>query len=534
MTQHVTVVGSGASGVHFALSLLEKGHSVRLIDAGGDTPEPVLPESGLNELKTSLEDPVAYFLGDAFEAVTLPGTEGEYYGFPPHKQPIFAHPPELALETAGFEPLLSHAAGGLAEAWTAGCYPFDESDLEPFPFGYEAIGPYYDAVARRIGVTGREDDLARFMPVHADLLNPIQLDDGSRALEEAYVLKRSRLNRGLGFYMGRSRVAALAEPQGDRSACGLLGRCLWGCPTTAFYTPTLTLAECRRYPRFNYETGTYVRYFTFNRAGRVVSLVISHGDTETIDRPVETLALAAGTLSSSRILLESLWRGRGERAALSGLMDNRQVLVPFVNLRRIGARYSPDSYQYHQLSIGLAPDANDPYVHGQVTTLTTAQAHPILQTMPMDLPSSLFVFRNARAAMGLVNLNYEDRRRSENRLSLGGTTSRPALRIRYTPAEGEHRRISRSVKRLRRALRQLGCVVPPGTVHVRPMGASVHYAGTVPMSETPRPHTTSPDGRSHDFENLFFVDGTTFPSLPAKNVTFTLMANAMRIAEKAF
>ena len=54
------------------------------------------------------------------------------------------------------------------------------------------------------------------------------------------------------------------------------------------------------------------------------------------------------------------------------------------------------------------------------------------------------------------------------------------------------------------------------------------------MTGTPAPLTTSRDGRSRDFDNLFFVDGTTFPFLPAKNLTFTLMANAARIADTAF
>jgi choline dehydrogenase-like flavoprotein len=66
------------------------------------------------------------------------------------------------------------------------------------------------------------------------------------------------------------------------------------------------------------------------------------------------------------------------------------------------------------------------------------------------------------------------------------------------------------------------------------MGASVHYAGTLPMSDTPHPGTISPDCRSHDFENLYVVDGSTFPFLPAKNITFTLMANAARVADRAF
>ena len=66
------------------------------------------------------------------------------------------------------------------------------------------------------------------------------------------------------------------------------------------------------------------------------------------------------------------------------------------------------------------------------------------------------------------------------------------------------------------------------------MGSSVHYSGTIPMSRDERPFTTDANGASRDLRNLWFVDGTTFPFLPAKNLTFTLMANAVRIAERAF
>jgi choline dehydrogenase-like flavoprotein len=64
------------------------------------------------------------------------------------------------------------------------------------------------------------------------------------------------------------------------------------------------------------------------------------------------------------------------------------------------------------------------------------------------------------------------------------------------------------------------------------MGASVHYAGTLPMSVEDKPFTVTPGCRSRDVENLFVVDGSTFPFLPAKNITFSLMANAVRVAEE--
>ena len=54
------------------------------------------------------------------------------------------------------------------------------------------------------------------------------------------------------------------------------------------------------------------------------------------------------------------------------------------------------------------------------------------------------------------------------------------------------------------------------------------------MTENGAGPTTDEPCRSRDLENLYFVDGTTFPSLPAKNLTFTLMANALRVADVAF
>ena len=77
-------------------------------------------------------------------------------------------------------------------------------------------------------------------------------------------------------------------------------------------------------------------------------------------------------------------------------------------------------------------------------------------------------------------------------------------------------------------------MVAPGMSHVRPMGASVHYAGTLPMTREPAPWTTDENCHSRDFKNVYLVDGSTFPFLPAKNLTLTLMANAVRVAERAF
>lgn len=532
----ITLVGSGASAVHFALSALRRGHTVTMLDVGYPPSPAVRQQDTFNGLKENLENPADYFLGGDFNGVTSPDSDKEYYGIPPHKEFIFRQPAAFHAEAVGFEPLFSFGRGGLAEAWTGGSYPFNDAEMADFPIRYADMEPFYGEVAGRIGVIGGDDDLLSFFPVHANLLPPLEFDQHSSLLMDVYQRKRRLFNERFRCYMGRSRVAVLSRDSGPRKACDQSGRCMWGCPSGSLYTPEITFQECLRFPHFRYQPGLLVEYFRSDARGRVIQVVARReSDGAEVEIPVEHLVLAAGTLSSSKIYLASLYKRDGRVTELPGLMDNRQILMPFINLKMVGRRYCPESYQYHQLALGLVEPQAKEYIHCQITTLKTALMHPIMQSIPLDLKTSIFLGRNLHAALGVCNLNFHDTRRPENVVSLAPIAGEsPRLTIRYTPPAGEAEHIRRTMKTVARVLGKLGAVVPPGMAHIRPMGASVHYAGTVPMSREESAHTTDADCRSREFPNLYFVDGTTFPFLPAKNITFTLMANAARVAERVF
>ncbi|MBM3989892.1 MAG: hypothetical protein FJ298_02680 [Planctomycetes bacterium] len=531
--RRVVVVGSGASGVHFAQTALERGAHVTLVDVGRTAPAPVLPEASFARFKREHADPAGYFLGARFEGVLFPGAKGEYYGFPPHKSYIFAPLDRFRSQARGFDPLTSFARGGLAESWTGGAFPFHESELRDFPLEPRELQASYGTVAGRIGVSGTDDDLSRFTPVHDHLAPSLPLDAHSRVLLERYARERSRLNADLGVWMGRTRAAVRADERDGRHGCTNLGRCLWSCPREALYTPSLTLRALLRHERFTYLSGRFATRVEIDAANRVRKLHVvelATGRSEAID--ASDIVLAAGTLASSKLFLDSLRAHGGSAPVLEGLMDNRQVLVPFINLAMLRRRYEPDSYQYHQLALGLEREDPRHYVHGLVTTLKTALVHPIVQSVPLDLKSALWIFRNAHAALGILNVNFHDDRRPECQLALEADREGTRLLARYEPSREEPERMRTALRSVRKALSRLGCIVPPGMAHVRPMGASVHYAGTLPMSAEARPLTTSPGGESHDVRGLYFADGSTFPFLPAKNLTFTLMANAERIARR--
>ncbi|MBV8116440.1 MAG: hypothetical protein JOZ01_00600, partial [Candidatus Eremiobacteraeota bacterium] len=79
-----------------------------------------------------------------------------------------------------------------------------------------------------------------------------------------------------------------------------------------------------------------------------------------------------------------------------------------------------------------------------------------------------------------------------------------------------------------RVLRALGAW-PIKRVHP-PLGSSIHYAGTLPVSNEERPFTLAADGRLHGTQRVYVADGSGFTFLPAKGVTLSLMANAHRVA----
>jgi choline dehydrogenase-like flavoprotein len=524
------VVGSGASAVHFALTALRRGHAVTIVDVGYPRGPVVAPAATFDQLKDDLDDPVEYFLGATVDKVVFPSLVAKHYGFPPSKDYVFEHPAPFAVRTTGFEPTISFARGGLAEAWTGGCYELADFDLAGWPIGLADLQPFYGEVARRIGVAGADDDLARFAPFTAPYMEPLALDAHSARLLDAYARKRGHLNERLGFYLGRSRVATLTRDHGDRRGCSGLGRCLWGCPRESLYAPSYSLRECAAFPGFRYVPGHYVRHFVYDARGRVSQVVASDlatGRESTF--PADVVVLAAGTLGTSRLYLESVRRAEGRAPALPGLMDNTHVVIPFVNLAHLGQPVQTASYQFHHLALGIAGPGGTQAGHGQITSLRAASVHPIIQGLPLGFRAGVRVLRRIRSALGVANVWGPGTRREDHRVTLREDAGRPLV-VECAPDDEALAHITRLAGTVRAALGELGCVAPGGMSRILPLGSSVHYAGTLPMTVEDQPHTCTPDGRVRGFTNLIVADGASFPSLPAKNLTFTLMANACRLA----
>jgi choline dehydrogenase-like flavoprotein len=63
-------------------------------------------------------------------------------------------------------------------------------------------------------------------------------------------------------------------------------------------------------------------------------------------------------------------------------------------------------------------------------------------------------------------------------------------------------------------------------------GEIIHEVGTVRMGASPRTSALNEWCQAHDCRNLFVADAAPFVSNPHKNATWTILALAMRTAER--
>lgn len=513
------VVGSGPAGVACAQAL--PAGSALMLDVGIRPPEMSLPEGNLYDLRARGGDLSPLLIGERFEGLRNL-----------HQRPV-----SLKLKSPGtafvirdwerlcpvvsdtFEAVLSFARGGLANAWGAGVYRFTRRDMEGWPIHASDLEPYYDQLTAQIGISGTSDDLSPYFGSAAALQPPMRLCAFAARRLDRYRRRAPEL-RARGVFLGRPRLAVLTEALGGRAPYQYDNLEFFRALNPAIYNPAFTLDELLRRNHLRYLSQRLVTSYREHGGGLEVSARnTASGEMERFR--CRRLFLGAGALSSARIVLES----SGDHETRLPLLDNPMSSIPMFDLGRIGTALDPHDSSLAQLNLVYDDPETGEIAQGTLYGATGPLRTDVLFQLPLSITANLALARHLAPAMGLLMMFHADRPRPGN-----------YLRLRADGAlEAAHQggSLGRVERRLIAAFRRLGCVSFASLCQYPRIGSSLHYAGLLPMAASPGPYQTDPSGRLFGTRGVYIVDGAAFPTLPAKNLTFTIMANAMRIARGA-
>jgi choline dehydrogenase-like flavoprotein len=522
----VIVVGSGPGGANAAARLVEAGRRVLMLDYGNrdERYAPLIPDRPFSELRRTDDAQYRYFLGDRFEGVPFGAVKVGAQLTPPRMHVLADAAERIPVEAENFAVSMSLARGGLGAAWSAGVFPFTDDELAAMALSVRELAPHYDAVAERIGVCGERDDLETFFPSSAGMLPPLEVDTSAEIVLERYARRRDALNRE-GFFLGRARLAVCTAAHRGRGPHAYFDLCYWADKQRSVYRPQWTLDELEGQPNFTYLSRRLVeRFVEQDGTVHVVARDADTGREETHEAPA--LVLAAGTLGTAWLVLRSL----GRYDVPVPLLCNPYTYVPTLNTAMLRRRARDRRYSLAQLTAVLrVPGGGGRIVQAQLFSYRSLLTFKLMKETPLACRDALRILRAIVPDFAILGIHHEDRPGAGKtcilRRAASGAPDR--LEIRYHQTDEEVRRVDADEALLLRAFRRLGCwalrKVRPGH------GASLHYAGTFPMATEERELTCDRDSRLRGTRAVYLADGSIFPWIPPKGLTFNLMANADRV-----
>jgi choline dehydrogenase-like flavoprotein len=554
------VVGSGAGGGMAAYVLTKAGLKVCLLEAGGYY-DPADPKY-ITQLKNPWESPrrganTTRPFGDFDAAWGGWQIEGEPY---------------TAVAGTEFHWFRSRMLGGRTNHWGRISLRFGPDDFrrgtlsgvgDDWPIGYEDIKPFYDRVDKLIGIFGSIENL----PNEPD---GIFLPPPKPRLHELMI---KRAAKGIGVPVIPSRMSMLTQKINDeRGVCFYCGQCGRACMAYADFSASSCLcipaAKTGNLTLINHAMAREV--LTDKDSGLCTG--VSYVDTisrQEFSIRAKTVLLGASACESARLLLNStsprFSNGLANSSGVVGKYLNdstgasRSAFIPALMNRR---RYNEDGVGGMHVYTPWWLDNSK---------LDFPRGYHIEYGGGMGMPSYGF-------GMGMQNRNGKYAYANGEKLPAGGYGSRlkedarrfygatigmagrgepvplasnyceidpnkvdkygiPVLRFHYKWSDYEIKQAKHMQDTFEAIIEALGGIPngpkPDASTNygLEAPGKIIHEVGTIRMGNDPAKSALNKWQQAHDVRNLFVVDAAPFVSQGDKNVTWTILASAMRTSE---
>jgi len=512
MTQKVeyAMVGTGPSSVSCAVPLLKNGKSVLFLDGGDGS---AIKYGRAREQSERRDE-----LGCGLLPISI------YEGLSPKLRntvdPLFIekYMAHNHIEATNFECVGALAEGGLSGFWGAVSPKFSQQECKMGAIDWLEMENSYRNISERIGISGSNSDpLAPILGEDIPLQPPLPLSPLAAAL-----LQRTSSQSSTATVFGRCRSAVLTQPLDGRSACQLEGDCMSGCEVGAIYNSFAELEQFRKCPNAEIRTNHLVE--KIEERGSVVGVSGTNLLTgEQFHILADRVILAAGTLPSTRLALDFMNAGEGEFRLETTPSVSFGIVVP----RMLGKEIQREKFGMAQLAFAIPSSC--PGVNAAFGTFYDSASF----ALPDLAAQSFLTYRGGQQiisrllsslAVGLVFLPGEC---SNNQVKVTREGIKRKLHIVGDFSADFEVHLKTVMAKLRRDLFRLGAWVIPGSVSASRPGADAHYGATLPMGRV-----TNQYGKLPNTDRVFVVDGSVLPCLPAKHLTFSIMANADRIGRK--
>ncbi|HVJ89481.1 MAG TPA: GMC family oxidoreductase [Labilithrix sp.] len=509
----VIVVGAGATGGFAADTLSAAGMHVLVLDAGPRSDADSPPEEA-PRFEASAADRSA-------SVAERQAVQRQCIAFNETTRGLFVddldHPYTTAADKS-FAWIRVRRVGGRLLLWPGHVPRMEERDFRAashdgfgvdWPFGYDELRPYYDAVERLLGVTDART-------------GGVPLTEGASRLQSS--IARTYQERRV----QAARVARSPETGAPRAPLDAIER--------ALATGRTTLAS-----------ESIASRVLLDSRGRAAGVVVIDARTGR-EREVKgrAVVLCASTIESIRILLNSATPKHPNGLGTPGVLGH-YLMDHTAGIRMDGFVPGTKGYAEERSLVGggiYIPrfrniDDHHPAflrgygIQGVIGPVVTAAE---LRTRPGDFETNLARLLTDMPPSGFSMMAFgEVLAREENAVALDPSVRDawgiPVPQIRFEYTDNEFAMGQDMAAEMRAMVTAAGFEVKSQNTELYPPGLSIHELGGARMGVDPKSSVLGPFNEVWDVPNLFVTDGACFPSGGCQNPTLTMLAITVRACE---
>ena len=551
----VVIVGSGAGGGMAAKVLTEAGANVLMLEAGAmfDTRrDSKMMAWPYQSPRRGLPIPERQF--GEFDAGWGGWTlDGEPYTSAPGDR---------------FDWFRTRMLGGRTNHWGRISLRFGPDDFrrksidglgDDWPIGYDDLKPYYDSIDRYIGLFGSNEGL----PNDPDgIFQP-------PPKPRCYELLIKQASENLGIRCIPIRLSILTQPLNDRPACHYCGQCGRGCAAHAnFSSPSVLLPPALATKRLTIIANAMAREVTVGEDGLATGVTYVDKTTGRENHVRgRIVVMAASACETARLLLNSkssrFPHGLGNSSGVVGkyLTDSTGTAVRgFIPKMMNGVPHNEDGASGSHLYMPWWGDNKKlDFPRGYHIELGGGRRMPGFGTL-----SGVHLYHTTAGDGGMVaGGGYGKQLKDDYRRFYGATVGFagrgemvpnensyceidptvvdrwgiPVLRFHWKWSDYELKQVKHMQETFRSIIEEMGGVpmspmpAAESGYGIEPGGRIIHEVGCVRMGNDAKTSVLNSNCQAHDCRNLFVTDGGPFVSNPDKNVTWTILALAMRTSE---
>lgn len=393
-----------------------------------------------------------------------------------------------------------------------------------WPIGFDALTPYYDELERLLGISGPTPYPWGPPRAQGYPLAPLPLGSAAQLMQRGC--------DALGLRTSPAANAALSAPYyqpgaGWRPACTNRGYCQAGCSVGAKGSMDVTFIPQAVQAGGEVCAGCFVTQIETDKSGHVSGVVYVQ-DGQTVRQATRTVFLCGGAIETPRLLLlNNLANGSGQVGRNFMAHTGLQVWGQFADETRPwkgipGGLISEDTHRPKDA------DFAGGYLLQSIGVMPVTYASQLARGSGLYGSEMLRHMERYNHVAG-INILGEGLPYAHNRVELSDETDArglPKPRICYTAGENE-KRLTAHADKLMRAIWDAA-----GATEVWGFNRHAHIIGTCRMGTNPADSVVDTDGQAHDVPGLYVSDNSHFPTALSCNPALTIMAMALRIADR--